>query len=175
MPGNEEKTKISEVHYIVHPTYDINISLIESVNLISRILQFASMNGNSDSRLFVYEANGFGHFNAEGDNWREHNESVFNYFLENVRLAEYLMVHCPNLVIGQNKSQIIEGLGGGRGLLDKYIKSRELSLNLEHLVVVGHGVNREASVKTSIELLANKFKAEYGANASYKINEGTTL
>lgn len=54
--------RITEVHYIMHLTYDLDIRPEETRELIDDVVNFCRRVGRDPSRLFILEVNGFSHY-----------------------------------------------------------------------------------------------------------------
>ena len=165
--------KVSEIHYILHLTYDLDIRPEETVRLIDNTINFCQRNCRDSSKLFILEVNSFSQF-AVPDH-RRFSKILLEYYRQNKRIIGDLSQCCTNLIIGQTAEESIRGFESGESELDKMLSEKGLELDLSSLLIVGHGMYEEGCVNGTLYRFAKKIKERYGKNVSYRINDETTL
>lgn len=168
------KTKITNIEYIVHPTFDINIRPKETKKVIEGIIGVAQSYVNESSRLFILETNGFAHFGVPVGSWYEHNEAISEHFRENANLIDDLSLYCKHLLIVPNKERLIGRDGGDESTLDRFLERRLLALD-ERILITGHGMYKEGCLSHKLYSLAREIKSRYGKIVEYDFNRLTTL
>lgn len=143
--------QIHEVEMIVHPTYNFYFEITQNLAMIERILNFVRKN-EEENRLIIYVPNGCDHFVGS-------RSDVYDTFIKETEQIERTLAKEQRFVFTDysqtgfiNGATFLSGFNSGDGAFYDFMRTHQLKIDLENLILRGHGISRDGCVPDALNI-----------------------
>ena len=168
--------RITRIDYVVSPLFDLETDLNnETARLVDNLIKLSSEKGPNPENLWILGDDGLDPYDSSDVS--KHTGLILEYHVQSARIIKHFIENCRNFFIGyvENHGVYDPDLMLPMGRFDRYLRSKDLVIDAENLMIYGHGVYTDAGIPEVLKGFTRQIKKVHGTKITCHICKETSI